>query len=94
MRRKHAVSELKELRMRYEIDDHDYKVKLRSAQTFLMDGDKIRVSVTLRDREIQHAELALALLNRFAEDLGEAATLNDEPKLEGKIAVMELSPAR
>ncbi len=92
-KRKHAVSELKEIRMRYEIDDHDYQVKLRSARTFLKNGDRIKLTVALRGREIQHADLALALLNRFGEELGELATWNDEPKLDGKTAVMVLSPS-
>lgn len=94
VKRKHAVCDLKELRVRYEIDEHDYQVKLRSAQSFLENGDKIKLSVILRGREIQHADLALALLNRFAADLGELATLSDEPKLEGKTAVIVLSPSR
>lgn len=94
IKRKHSVSNLKELRVHYAIDDYDYQVKLRSARTFLKNGDRIKLTVALRGREIQHADLALALLNRFCEDLGEMAAWNEEPKLEGKIAVMELSPAR
>jgi translation initiation factor IF-3 len=70
------------------------KVKLRSARTFLKNGDRIKLTVALRGREIQHADLALALLNRFGKDLGELTTWNDEPKLDGKKAVMVLSPSR
>jgi hypothetical protein len=70
------------------------KVKLRSARTFLKNGDRIKLTVALRGREIQHADLALALLNRFGVDLGDLATWNDEPKLDGKTAVMVLSPSR
>jgi translation initiation factor IF-3 len=94
VKRKQSVSELKEIRMRYEIDDHDYQVKLRSARAFLKNGDRIKLTVALRGREIQHADLALALLNRFGEELGDLATWNDEPKLDGKTAVMVLSPSR
>ncbi len=94
VKRQHGVSDLKELRMHYEIDDHDYQIKLRSAQTFFRSGDRIRLTVALRGRKIQHADLALAWLNRFGNDLGELATWNEEPKLNGKTAVMVLFPAR
>lgn len=91
--RKYGVSDLKELRVRYLISEHDYQLKLRSVRAFLADGDRVKLTVILRGRESQHADLALALLTRFAEDLDELATWQDEPRLDGKDAVLILSPA-
>lgn len=92
IKRKHHICELKELRLRYEIDDHDYQVKLRSAQAFLKNGNGIKVSVTLRGRELEHADLALALLQRFSEDLSDLAVSSNPLKLEGRTAVLVLQP--
>ena len=82
--RKYTVSSGKELKMHYEITDHDFQIKLRSAQRFLQSGEKIRVSVILRGREVRHSDLALDLLSRFAANLGDLAQFSDQPKLEGK----------
>lgn len=91
-KKKHHIVDVKELKMRYKIEDHDYQVKLRSAQKFLNEGDKIKVLIMLRGREVQHASLALALMNRFADELKDLAIIDREPKLEGKTVIMILSP--
>ncbi|HEY9870240.1 MAG TPA: translation initiation factor IF-3 [Candidatus Obscuribacterales bacterium] len=91
-KKKHHVVDVKELKMRYKIEDHDYQVKVRSAQKFLNAGDKIKVIIMLRGREVQHADLALNLMNRFADDLKDLAMIDREPKLEGKTVIMILSP--
>ena len=80
--------------MHYEISDHDFQVKLRSAHRFLESGDKVRLSVTLRGREVRHSDLAIALLNLFASNSDNLTQEYDEPKLEGKTASMTLLPAR
>jgi translation initiation factor IF-3 len=90
--RKHHICAFKELRLRYEIDDHDYQVKLRGARTFLRDGDRIKLSVTLRG-QIEHVDLALALLQRFGDDLSEFAVPSSPPKLDGRTAVLVLLPS-
>ncbi len=91
-KKKHHVVDVKELKMRYKIEDHDYQVKVRSAHKFLHDGDKIKVLIMLRGREVQHAGLALGLMNRFAGELKDLAMIDREPKLEGKTVIMILSP--
>lgn len=91
-KRKHHVVDVKEIKMRYKIEEHDYQVKLRSAQKFLNDGDKIKVLTILRGREMQHADMAIALMNRFADQLKDLAMIDREPKVEGKSVIMILSP--
>ena len=91
-KKKHHIVDVKELKMRYKIEDHDYQVKLRSAQKFLNEGDKIKVLIMLRGREVQHAGLALSLMNRFSEELKDLAMIDREPRLEGKTVIMILSP--
>ncbi len=91
-KKKHHVADVKELKMRYKIEEHDYRVKLRSAQKFLTDGDKIKVLIMLRGREVQHADMAMDLMNRFSEALKDLAMIDREPKLEGKTVIMILSP--
>jgi translation initiation factor IF-3 len=91
-KRKHHIVDVKEIKMRYEIDDNDYQVKLRHAQKFLNDGDKIKVLTILRGREIQHKDLAVKLMGQFAHELKDLGMMDGEPKLEGKIVIMILSP--
>lgn len=78
--------------MRYKIEEHDYQVKLRHAQEFLNDGDKIKVVIQLRGREMQHANMANELMNRFFVELNDLAIYDREPKMEGKSVIMILSP--
>jgi translation initiation factor IF-3 len=91
-KKKHHVVDVKELKMRYKIEEHDYQVKFRSAQKFLHEGDKIKVLIMLRGREVQHADLAMSLMNRFFDELKDVALLDREPRLEGKTVIMILSP--
>lgn len=92
-RKKHHVVDVKEIKMRYKIEDHDYQVKLRKAHEFLNDGDKIKVITMLRGREMQHANMAIDLMNRFSGELKDLAIIDREPRLEGKSVIMILSPA-
>jgi translation initiation factor IF-3 len=91
-KKKHHVVDIKELKMRYKIEEHDYQVKFRSAQKFLSEGDKVKVLIMLRGRETQHSNLALDLLSRFASDLKGLGIIDREPKIEGRTVIMNISP--
>lgn len=91
-KKKHHIVDVKEIKMRYKIEDHDYQVKLRSAQKFLMEGDKIKVLIMLRGREVQHKDLAIALMNRFLKELDDLPLVDREARLEGKSVIMILAP--
>ena len=83
---------LKEVKMRYNIAEHDYQVRVSQAERFLNGGDKVKTTITLRGRENQHVNLAEALLKRMANDLQEFADLEQAPKSEGSRMTMLLSP--
>jgi len=90
-KKKHHIVDVKEIKMRYKIEDHDYQVKVRSGQKFLNDGDKIKVLIMLRGREMQHKDLALQLMYRFANELKDLGIVDREPRIEGKSVIMILS---
>jgi translation initiation factor IF-3 len=91
-KKKHHIVDVKEIKMRYKIEDHDYQVKVRSGQKFLNDGDKIKVLILLRGREMQHKDLAMSLMHRFANELKDLGLVDREPRIEGKSVIMILSP--
>jgi translation initiation factor IF-3 len=91
-KKKHHIVDVKEIKMRYKIEEHDYRVKVRSGQKFLTDGDKIKVLIMLRGREMQHKGLALELMNKFSNELKELCIVDREPRIEGKSVIMILSP--
>ena len=91
-KRKHHIVDVKEIKMRYKIEEHDYQVKLRNAHKFLNDGDKIKVLTILRGREMQHKDMAMKLMHKFAEELKDLCIMDREPKMEGKSVLMILSP--
>ena len=86
------VVEIKEIRMSPGIDVGDFNTKLKNAQKFLADGNRVKVSVRFRGREIAHTDIGKDLLVRFAEQCAEVATLDKEPKLEGRSMSIFLSP--
>ena len=90
-KRQHQA-DVKEIKMRYKIEDHDYQVKLRNAKKFLNNGDKIKVVTMLRGREMQHSSMAVELMNRFAEELVDLSIMDRPPKIEGRNVIMILSP--
>jgi translation initiation factor IF-3 len=93
-KKKQHTLDLKEVKMRYKIDVHDYNVKVKSIKKFLSEGDKVKVVVMLRGREIQHSSLAFDLINRIGVDLeGENFIIEKKASLEGKNAVMIIAPA-
>lgn len=91
-KKKQKVIEIKEIRIRPGIDDHDYDVKLRAIVRFLEEGDKVRVSLRFRGREMMHQELGMKLLDRLKADLGDKAKIEQAPKLEGRQILMALAP--
>ncbi|KAL2630345.1 hypothetical protein R1flu_015031 [Riccia fluitans] len=84
--------ELKELKMRYNIDTHDYAVRMRAAQRFLKDGDKVKVVCQFKGRELDFKDLAVKLFERFQEEIGEAAIVEQKITFEGKSMTMVLTP--
>ncbi len=93
-RKKQHTADVKEVKMRYKIDDHDYQVRVKNAHRFLKSGDKVKATVTFRGREIQHTNLAEELLKRMAADLEDVAELQQAPKREGRNMMMLLSPKK
>ncbi|PZQ48643.1 MAG: translation initiation factor IF-3 [Micavibrio aeruginosavorus] len=93
-RKKQKVIEIKEIKIRPGIEQHDYEVKLRAAKKFLENEDKVKVTLRLRGREMAHIDLALQVLARFKADLAETAKVELEPKMEGKQAIMMLVPLK
>ena len=91
-RKKQKVVEIKELKFRPMIDDHDYDVKMRSMQRFFEEGDKVKITLRFRGREMAHQELGTKLLERLKEDTAKMAKVEQEPKFEGRQVVMVLAP--
>ncbi len=91
-RKKQKVIEVKEIKLRPNIDDHDYDVKKRAMHRFLEEGDKVKVTLRFRGREMAHQEIGVALLNRVKTDFEEEAKVESEPRPEGRQIVMVLAP--
>ncbi|MDT1063064.1 translation initiation factor IF-3 [Paracoccus sp. CPCC 101403] len=91
-RKKQKIIEIKEIKFRPGTDTHDYDVKMRSVMKFLDEGDKVKVTLRFRGREMAHQQLGLELLNRVAGDVGEAGKIESMPKLEGRQMVMMIAP--
>ena len=93
-RKNQRVVEIKEIRLTPNIDIGDLNTKVKSACRFLQDGNKVKVSVRFRCREVTHASLGQDLLHRFAELCSECSTVEKQPKLEGRQMLMFLAPAK
>ena len=91
-RKKQKVVEVKEIKLRPMIDDHDYEVKMRSMERFFEEGDKVKVTLRFRGREMAHQELGTQLLNRVKDDTIKFAKVEQEPRFEGRQVVMVLGP--
>jgi len=91
-RKSQKVSLLREVRLRPRIDNHDFEAKTRLARKLLNGGDKVKVTVMFRGREITHPDIGLRLLQRMTESLKEAASLERQPSMDGKRMIMILSP--
>ncbi|MEO6093002.1 MAG: translation initiation factor IF-3 [Novosphingobium sp.] len=91
-RKTQRTQEIKEIKMRPNIDDHDYDVKMRNVQRFLEDGDKVKVTLRFRGRELSHQQLGMNLLKRVQDDVAEAAKVEAYPRMEGRQMLMVLAP--
>jgi len=91
---KQKVIEVKEVKFRPGTDDGDYNIKMRNIRRFLDDGDKVKITLRFRGREITHQELGLALLQRIRDELGDAILVEQFPKLEGRQMIMMIAPGR
>jgi len=91
-KKKQRSSELKEIKMRPNIDTHDYEVKARAMQRFFEDGDKVKVTLRFRGREMAHQHLGMQLLERVRVHFEETTKVETEPKLEGRQMTMVLAP--
>ena len=90
-KKKQKVFTLKEVKLRPNIEDHDYEVKKKNAQRFLEDGDKVKVTIMFRGRELSHPELGRQILVRMAADLKDIANVERDAKLEGKNMILILA---
>jgi translation initiation factor IF-3 len=91
-RKTQKTQQIKEIKMRPNIDDHDYDVKMRSVTKFLEEGDKVKMTLRFRGREMAHQELGMDLLRRVQSDTAEIAKIEAYPRLEGRQMLMVLSP--
>lgn len=91
-RKKQKTVEIKEIKMRPNIDIHDYGVKMKATVRFLDEGDKVKITLRFRGREMAHQELGMKLLQRVKEDTAEIAKVEAEPRLEGRQMMMVIAP--
>lgn len=91
-RKKQKVIHLKEVKMRPNIDSHDYEVKMRNVRKFLEAGDKVKLTIRFRGREMAHQELGMELLQKVEQEIEELGKVDQRPKMEGRQMMMVLSP--
>jgi len=91
-RKTQKTQQIKEIKMRPNIDDHDYDVKMRNVVKFLEEGDKVKMTLRFRGREMAHQDLGMNLLKRVQEDVAEIAKIEAYPRLEGRQMLMVLAP--
>ena len=91
-RKKQKIVEIKEIKLRPGIDDHDYDVKMRSMKSFIDEGDKVKVTMRFRGRELAHQELGMDVLMRVKGDLDAVAKVEQHPRMEGRQMTMVMSP--
>jgi translation initiation factor IF-3 len=91
-RKKQKTVEVKEVKLRPGIDDHDYDVKMRAMKGFFEEGNKVKITLRFRGREMAHQDLGLKVLDRVKSDVGDLAKVEQEPNFEGRQVVMVLAP--
>ena len=91
-RKKQKVIDVKEIKMRPGIDEHDYQVKMRSVRRFLDEGDKVKMTIRFRGREMAHQELGMKVLDRVREEVDELAKVEQFPRTEGRLMTMVIAP--
>jgi len=93
-RKKQRVIEVKEIKMRPSIDDNDYNIKMRKIFSFLEEGDKVKVTMRFRGRELAHQDIAMRVLTRVRDEVGELAKIEQFPRMEGRQMVMVMAPSK
>ncbi len=91
-RKSQHVQEIKEIKMRPNIDDHDYDVKMRAVKSFIEEGDKVKVTLRFRGRELAHGQLGMRLLDRVRDESAEYAKVEQLPRMEGRQMLMVIAP--
>ena len=91
-RKSQKTQEIKEIKMRPNIDDHDYETKMKAMNRFINDGDKVKVTLRFRGRELSHQQLGMDLLRRVQEDIAEVGKVEAYPRMEGRQMLMVISP--
>lgn len=91
-RKNQKTQEIKEIKMRPNIDDHDYDTKMKAVQRFIEEGDKVKLTLRFRGRELSHGELGLKLLERVRDETAELAKVEQLPRLEGRQMLMVIAP--
>ena len=91
-RKSQKTQEIKEIKMRPNIDDHDYDTKMRSVTKFIGEGDKVKITLRFRGRELSHQQIGMDLLRRVQEDVAEIAKIEAYPRMEGRQMLMVISP--
>jgi len=91
-RKTQKTQEIKEIKMRPNIDDHDYETKMKAMHRFIEEGDKVKVTLRFRGRELSHQQLGMNLLRRVQEDIAEIAKVEAYPRMEGRQMLMVVSP--
>ena len=93
-RKKQRVIDVKEIKMRPNIDDNDYNIKMRKIHQFLDEGDKVKVTLRFRGRELAHQDIAMNLLERLRGEVGERAKVEQFPRMEGRAMIMVMAPMK
>ena len=91
-RKSQHIQEIKEIKMRPNIDDHDYDVKMRAVKSFIEEGDKVKITLRFRGRELAHGQLGMRLLDRVRDDSSEYAKVEQLPRMEGRQMLMVIAP--
>jgi translation initiation factor IF-3 len=91
-RKKQKTVDVKEVKIRPNIEDHDYNVKIKNIQKFLGEGDRVKVSLRFRGREMAHQDLGQKILNKVRDDVADTGKIEADPKLEGRQMIMVLAP--
>jgi translation initiation factor IF-3 len=93
-RKKQRVIEVKEIKMRPGIDDNDYNIKMKKVRTFLEEGDKVKVTMRFRGRELSHQNLAMNILTKVKDEVSDLGKVEQFPKMEGRQMVMVMAPLK
>ncbi len=93
-RKKQRVIDVKEIKMRPNIDDNDYNTKMRKVHSFLAEGDKVKITMRFRGRELAHQDIAMNVLTRVRDEVGETAKIEQFPRMEGRQMIMIMAPAK